>query len=287
MEERRDRGGHRPGQGHQPGRASTPASLTTPSPAISPKWAESLFFSADDRINGRELWKTDGTEAGTVLVKDINPGSSYSGFPYDSHPSSLTAVGGTLFFTADDGTTGQELWKSDGTAEGTVLVKDIRPGSSNYGYPYGSDAYELTAVGGTLYFTANDGVHGQELWQSDGTEAGTVLVMDIRPGGDGSSPDYLAFVNGALFFAANDGRNGLEPWILRWDEPAAPAGAADFVASRRARRSRGRQARDALFAEPTLEPNWLSELALDLVPQPLHVRWRFPLDEPRGTAVWS
>ena len=134
-------------------------------------------------------------------------------------------MGGTLFFTADDGTTGQELWKSDGTAAGTVLVKDIRPGTSNYGYPFGSNVYDLTAVGGTLYFTANDGVHGQELWQSDGTEAGTVLVKDIRPGGDGSSPDYLAFVNGALFFAANDGQNGLEPWILRWG-PAGIAGTA-------------------------------------------------------------
>ena len=58
-------------------------------------------------------------------------------------------------------------------------------------------------------------MHGIELWKSDGTAAGTVLVADIRPGSDGSSPDDLAFVNGALFFAADDGRNGREPWILR------------------------------------------------------------------------
>ena len=68
-------------------------------------------------------------------------------------------MGGTLFFTAQDGVHGQELWKSGGSSAGTVLVKDINPG-------HGSAASSLTAVGGTLFFTADDGVHGQELWTS-------------------------------------------------------------------------------------------------------------------------
>jgi ELWxxDGT repeat protein len=67
-------------------------------------------------------------------------------------------VGSTLYFTADDGVNGRELWQSDGTAAGTVLVGDIRPGS------YGSYPFSLTAVGNTLFFTANDGVNGWELW---------------------------------------------------------------------------------------------------------------------------
>jgi len=122
-----------------------------------------LFFTAYDSVNGEELWRSDGTAAGTVAVADINPGD------YGSYPSNLTVVGNTLFFQAYDSVNGIELWKSDGTAAGTVLVKDILPGSS------GSFPRNLTAVGNTLFFTANDNVNGTELWKSDGTAAGTVL----------------------------------------------------------------------------------------------------------------
>ena len=93
-------------------------------------------------------------------------------------PSYLTAVGGTLFFTADDGVHGRELWKSDGTRAGTVLVKDIDPRRAT---TTTKRPASLTDVGGTLFFTADDGVHGPELWKSDGTKAGTVLVKDITP----------------------------------------------------------------------------------------------------------
>jgi ELWxxDGT repeat protein len=105
------------------------------------------------------------------LVKDILPGA------FNSYPRFLTALGNTLFFSANDGVNGTELWKSDGTAAGTVLVKDIFPGS---GFYISSNPCNLTAVGSTLFFSANDGVN-RELWKSDGTAAGTVLVKDIRP----------------------------------------------------------------------------------------------------------
>jgi ELWxxDGT repeat protein len=161
-----------------------------------------LFFSANDGVHGNELWKSDGTAAGTVMVKDINPGS------YGSYPGSLTNVNGTLFFTANDGrhTHGAELWKSDGTSVGTVMVKDIYPGS--YGYYPG----DLTSVNGTLLFRADDGTHGYELWKSDGTAAGTVMVADILPGSAGSTPGWLTNANGTLFFWADDGAGGIQLW---------------------------------------------------------------------------
>ena len=102
-----------------------------------------------------------------------------------SWPSHFADVGGTLFFTANDGIHGYELWKSNGTNAGTVLVKDIQPDARG-GDDYGPGS--LTGVGGTLFFTADDGIHGSELWKSDGTKAGTVLVKDIVP--DGASTYY-------------------------------------------------------------------------------------------------
>ena len=121
-------------------------------------------------MNGTELWKSDGTAAGTVLVKNISPGDSSSYF------YNLTVVGNTLFFSAR-GVSGTGLWKSDGTAAGTVLVKNISPDN-------------LTAVGNTLFFSAR-GVSGYELWKSDGTAAGTVLVKNIRPSSSSSNPRNL------------------------------------------------------------------------------------------------
>jgi ELWxxDGT repeat protein len=112
-----------------------------------------LFFAANDVAHGKELWKSDGTVAGTMMVSDINLGST------TSVPASLTNVNGKLYFSADDGQHGSELWQSDGTAIGTVMVADINPGSA------GSLAGGvMTVLNDSLYFAANDGVHGRELW---------------------------------------------------------------------------------------------------------------------------
>ena len=123
-----------------------------------------------------------------------------------SNPTHLTAVGNTLYFRASDGTNGIELWKSDGTASGTVMVKDINSGSSNSGPDY------LTVIGNTLYFRADDGTNGVELWKSDGTESGTVMVKNINSGSGSSIPTYLTAVGNTLYFRAFDGTNGIELW---------------------------------------------------------------------------
>src|SRR5262245_48921167 len=87
------------------------------------------------------------------------------------------------------------------------LVRDINPGTN------GSYVSELTDVDGTLFFSARDGSHGAQLWKSDGTEAGTVMVKDIRSTGRHSSaPDWLTAVSGTLFFTAYDGLHGTELW---------------------------------------------------------------------------
>lgn len=156
-----------------------------------------LILAADDGAHGVELWRSDGSPDGTVLVKDVWPGPATQA----SSPASLTALGDTLFFTADDGAA-RQLWKSDGSEAGTVRVADLV--DIDAGRAPMSDA-PLAILGGRLFFGADDGVAGNELWASDGTAAGTVLVSDIRAGPDGSFPAQLTPAGDAVFFTADDG----------------------------------------------------------------------------------
>jgi ELWxxDGT repeat protein len=164
-----------------------------------------LYFAASDGVHGNELWKSDGTAAGTVVVKDIDPGSR------SSYPILLTNVNATLFFTASDGASVAELWKSDGTAAGTVLVKDVYPGT-NFSYLGHLTDVKLTGGSDTLFFAASDGVHGDELWKSDGTTAGTVMLKDIDPGSGSSYPRGLTDLNGTLYFDATGATPGNQLW---------------------------------------------------------------------------
>jgi ELWxxDGT repeat protein len=173
---------------------------------------DKLYFSAFTSSSGQELWVSDGTAAGTQLVKDINPVSVGSFGVGSSSPRDFFVFNGKLFFTADDGSTGQELWSSDGTTAGTQLVKDIRPGlGSSTESPFYSPA-DFAVFNGRLFFSANDGSTGRELWSTDGTTAGTQLFKDILPGINGSNPTGMTVFNGKLFFAAIDPIAGYELW---------------------------------------------------------------------------
>lgn len=224
-----------------------------------------LYFSAFDAAHGFELWRSDGTPAGTYMVADINPGPdhslpadmvAYGGYSNDSDfyflartnssqlhqiwksdgtaagtvqamatvddPRSLTVVGDTLYFYANDPLYGQELWANNGTYSGSWLVQDINPGpGSSY------VTQNPVALGNKLLFTAYDGAHGIELWVSDGTIAGTQMVKDIHP--DASSVGALGnFVvwGGLAYFSGNDNLFGGE----LWQTDGTPAGTVRVAA---------------------------------------------------------
>ena len=166
------------------------------------------IFGAITFATGNELFISDGTTAGTVLLKDINPNLDIPSPPgtgggIGSAPRGMTVYSNLVWFSASDGTNGTELWSTDGTTAGTNLFLDISPGSSN--------PEDFEVFGGLLYFTANDAVVGEELWVTDGTVAGTNLFNDFRVGGN-FSPDHKTVVGSTLFFTANDGVNGVELW---------------------------------------------------------------------------
>ena len=209
-----------------------------------------LFFSADNGTNGFELWKSDGTNPGTIMVKDLTPGTA--GTP---NMRDFISVNGNLFFSCKTGrelwvsngtSTGTDtlitfssfgtlkddsyielnnnlifvtqnpssgdlsLWKSGGTSSTTSLIKTFNNGGNSIHYS------TFKKFNNNLYFVANDGIAGQEVWKTDGTTTGTVIVKDINSGSsDGTpwpDPPFFNEVNGFLFFQGNDGTTGDELW---------------------------------------------------------------------------
>jgi ELWxxDGT repeat protein len=161
-----------------------------------------IYFLADDGVHGNELWVSDGTTAGTKLVKDINPGIE------SSFPIYLKVFNGSLIFQAYNPDQGVELWISDGSTAGTHILKDINPGVGN------SSPSTFAAFKGKLYFNADNGVHGNELWISDGTVAGTQMLKDIDPGPNNSGPGYYFEFKDKLYFSAGaSSGQGYELWV--------------------------------------------------------------------------
>jgi len=163
-----------------------------------------MLFSAETNAFGRELWRSDGTVSGTRIVEDIRRGAP------GSNPRYLTPMAGAVYFAADDGFRGDELWATDGMPTGsganTFQVFDINPG------PAPSHPVYMCDVDGTLFFSADDGQHGAELWVSQGNATTTRLVLDIQAGPAGSSPSHIVSYNGLAYFQADDGLTGAELW---------------------------------------------------------------------------
>jgi ELWxxDGT repeat protein len=178
---------------------ATPLTSNPGFPDAAPIGSELLFPATQS--GDREIWKTNGTLAGTVRLKDIRAGSS-------SIPRNLLSAAGTVYFTANDGVSGIELWKSDGTPAGTSLVRDIHPIGN-------ASPVLLGSVGSRLYFAADDGIHGRELWTTDGSANGTVLVRDVAAGSNSMifASSLPLSAGGKVFFAADDGQHGQELWI--------------------------------------------------------------------------
>jgi len=154
------------------------------------------FFTINDVTNGKELWVTDGTKAGTKMLKDINPGAE------GSNPSELLISNNKLYFSATTASHGTELWQSDGTEAGTVMVKDIYNGVGN-GAPS-----QFFTWNNKIYFQAKDAQHGVELWVSDGTEVGTNLLKDLYVNTIDGYKGSSFFYNNQLLLVANDGTGG-------------------------------------------------------------------------------
>jgi ELWxxDGT repeat protein len=233
-----------PGMTYNPDDQTLTPNSSSPTDLI--EFNGSLYFAATDAVSGRELWKTDGTTTGTMLVADLYPGTNPYNYdlPYSSYVRGLTKHNHKLYFSAAR-STGWKLWRSDGTGAGSI------PFTNSIATPFfagptvvGDDLYfigsldqlwtskgsksttrlvkdihpgtpsiftnQLTAVGDLLYFVANDPVNGTELWRSDGTTAGTNPVADLNPGSVSSNPQELTVVDDTLFLTAETIANGRE-----------------------------------------------------------------------------
>ncbi len=204
-----------------------------------------IYFSYNDGINGGEPWVSDGTAAGTVMLKDIYPGST------SSSPQNFTVANNKLFFLANNANGSHRLYSSDGTSANTIVVKDnIVAGFNgerslavlNNEVYFGSDdgsgsgfglwKSDGTVIGTTLvqagaivanfngnspvlngkmYFNAYDATNGDELWVTDGTNAGTHIVKDINPTGSGEPQNFCIYHN-KIYFSAREAANGEELW---------------------------------------------------------------------------
>lgn len=218
--------------------------LTSPfnSPETRPLWVDGklLFEGHDGTAPGPQLWRSDGSQAGTFKVKVvtddpnqhlvnftklgkratfvsrgqyggsdlwISDGTDNGTYLLASFPlhtlGNFASLSGVLYFTASGLGQSTSLWRSDGTPEGTTLVRDLGPSR---------ESSRLTPADGNVFFLTTDPQLDTALWKSDGTDEGTVVVKSF---GHVPYPDptpRLANVNGIVYFRGFDPAHGFELW---------------------------------------------------------------------------
>ena len=198
------------------------------------------------------------------LAADIDPGPGSGADAFNGG----AVLGGSMVFTGTTPGAGDEPWISDGTPEGTRMLKDINPGAAD-----STSVSNYVTFEGRTFFSATDPVNGTELWATDGTSAGTELVKDFRPGASSSFPDLVGAFRGKLFVVATSDATGREFWTVDPDltitlsaETVAGAGSVEpqraqlagdyiyFTGSNAAGRSRGRRPASPRARSPTSGP---------------------------------
>lgn len=174
------------------------------------KLADKFIFAGQDNSHGIELWSMDLNGDNKKLVKDIFPGSD------SSKIKNLVVINNIALFFADDGTTGYELWRSDGTAEGTFLLFDTTPENRAH-YDYSLNQNQVVFFNDYIYFTFDHPDYGKEIWKTQGEKGSTSLVSDYETGANNFSPRDFRVIGTRLLFIADTLANGQELFYLEND----------------------------------------------------------------------
>lgn len=167
-------------------------------------WNGEVVFAANNGTQGAELWRSDGTPGGTILVRNIRSGSD------SSNPAGFHDWDGVVYFAANNGDDGRELWKTEGSNGDTVMVKNIDDAA-------GSDPGDFVEHRSLLYFAATTTTHGRELWSTNGTGGGTTRRTDLNAATLSTNPELLTVAGTTMYFAGTTVATGRELYAVEND----------------------------------------------------------------------